>query len=213
MSATVEKPPATTAGSKPTNDGARGLANKAGSTSLNGTGSPQEHNNTEGWRLRHCFIVPGKPVGKGRPRFAMVHGRVRTYTPKTTREFEQRIRWLCAPRPADGPVKVMITAIFPRPKAMKRKRDPDGLAWHDKKPDLDNVCKAAIDACNGLAYHDAGQIVRIDAAAFYAEKTGKPRTEITIYDRQPTNQQQETADDETADMAPGTAGPDTRSSS
>lgn len=207
MSAKVEKPPATTAGGKPTDDGDHG-----GSTSSNGTGSPQLHDNTTTgrWRLRQCFTVPGQPVGKGRPRFTVTGGRVRTYTPKATREFEQRVAWLCPHRPATGPIRMSITAIFRRPKAMKRRSDPPGLCWHTKKPDLDNVCKAVIDSCNGRAYEDDNQIVKIDALAFYAEKTGKPRTLVEIYEFKPTTTEQETADDETpADMAPGPTGSDT----
>ncbi len=209
MSAKVETPPATTAGGKPTNDGDRGSSSSGVQENThpndNTTAIPMGR-----WRLRQCFTVPGQPVGKGRPRFAMIKGKVRTYTPKATREFEQRVAWLCAHRPATGPIRVSITAIFRRPKAMKRQSDPPGLCWHTKKPDLDNVCKALIDACNGRAYEDDNQIVKIDAAAYYSEKTGKPRTHVEIYEFKPTTTKQETADDETpADMAPGPTGPDT----
>ena len=197
---TKKRPPATTAGGPPTNT--------QGQNETRHGMLPPDDNTRCRWRLRECVKVPGQPVGKGRPRFSMAGGRVRTYTPKRTKEFEQRIAWFVAVRPATGPIKIEITAIFSRPKAMHRKRDPDGLTWHDKKPDLDNVCKAVIDSLNGRAYVDDSQIVRIDAAAFYAEKTGKPRTEITIYERQPTNTEQDTTSN-APNMAPGTTGFDT----
>ena len=40
------------------------------------------------------------------------------------------------------------------------------------KPDLDNVIKAVLDGCNGVAYLDDKQIVELNATARYAETPG-----------------------------------------
>ena len=159
------------------------------------------------WRLRQTFDVPGQPVGKGRPRFARVGNGVRTYTPKTTLDYEARVAWRCANRLTKAPVRVVIHAVFKRPKRLQRRADPDGLIWHAAKPELDKVIKAVLDGCQGRAYADDRQVVLIEAQAHYAEKTGSPRTEIEIYDLQPTNQLKQDHDDDPADLASSTPRP------
>ena len=46
-----------------------------------------------------------------------------------------------------------------------------------KRPDLDNILKAATDACNGIAYVDDRQIVSLFARKEYATT---PRLEILV---------------------------------
>ena len=141
--------------------------------------------------------VGGAPVAKQRPRTVRIGRgpRTRTYTPKKTLEYENRVavavqlsrRW----RRTDGvpllpsgtPVRVDIVAVFPRPKARHRKADPVGLLPKASRPDLDNVVKAAIDGCDGAhhLWHDDGQVQCIRAEAWYAEVEGHPRTEIIVY--------------------------------
>lgn len=38
------------------------------------------------------FTVPGKPVGKQRPKFSRTFTGVRTYTPRKTQEYEDLVR-------------------------------------------------------------------------------------------------------------------------
>ena len=89
-------------------------------------------------------------------------------------------------------MRVVIHAIFARPKRLHRRADPDGLLWHASKPDLDNVIKAVLDGLQGRAFDDDRQVVVIEAQAHYAEKTGKPRTEIEVYELAATNQPTDT---------------------
>jgi hypothetical protein len=51
--------------------------------------------------------------------------------------------------PADGPLTVRITFIMPRPKNKVWKQKPMPRYCHIKKPDLDNLVKAVLDALNG----------------------------------------------------------------
>ena len=151
--------------------------------------------------------VPGEPVGKGRPRFARIGRKaVRAFTPAKTKEYEAKVALFAMSRrkgkPLNGPVHVRVVAVFKRPKRLMRKKDPDGLLWHETKPDLDNVIKAAIDGLNGVAFHDDKQVVSITGMAYYCEKTNDPRTVITVTSVPPTPNQTR-QDDE--DMAPSPA--------
>lgn len=135
------------------------------------------------------FEVPGEPVGKGRPRAVKVRNSIRFHTPKKTVQFERDIQLMAraaGARPAtmiprQVPVRLEVNPIFTRPQRLYRVKDPDGLVAHTVKPDIDNVYKAAADSLNGLVYFDDGQICSMVSEAFFHEKVGKPRTEITVY--------------------------------
>lgn len=102
------------------------------------------------------FTVPGVPQGKGRPRVT----RNGTFTPKKTRDYEKKVRDCYIAQggqmfPDDTPLFASITAIFPIPSSLSKKRRAlfNGKR-HCKKPDADNVAKAILDALNGVAYRD-----------------------------------------------------------
>lgn len=99
------------------------------------------------WPLK--IVIPGKPTGKARPRFAK--GRV--YTPAKTKSYEEAVAWAAKVAMKgrtiiSGPVRLTITCSF---KSKER-------GWHVSKPDLDNCVKAATDALNGIVYKDDAQI-------------------------------------------------------
>jgi Holliday junction resolvase RusA-like endonuclease len=106
------------------------------------------------------FTVPGIPVAKGRPRFVRAGQFTRAVTPKQTIDFENRVRLSAQAagiRPLDGPVEVHIRAVWPmKGQPLKRSKRPS--SWKPTKPDADNVLKAVLDALNGIAYHDDGQV-------------------------------------------------------
>ena len=117
--------------------------------------------------------IPGTPVPKARPRF----GNGRAYTPRKTRAWEHQIGWYAKLAmgglpPILGPVSVTITAYLPVPKALKVVN-----SRHIKKPDLDNLTKAALDACNGIVWADDSQVYHIVASKVYDDK---PRLIIYI---------------------------------
>lgn len=102
------------------------------------------------------FTVPGVPQGKGRPRVT----RNGTFTPKKTRDYEKKVRDCYIAQggqmfPDDTPLFATITAIFPIPSSLSKKRRAlfNGKR-HCKKPDADNVAKAILDSLNGVAYRD-----------------------------------------------------------
>lgn len=69
---------------------------------------------------------------------------------------------------------------MPIPKATSnkvRERMAAGLEVPAKKPDIDNLLKAVLDALNGKAYHDDNQIVDISAKKLYSNE---PKTVVFI---------------------------------
>lgn len=107
------------------------------------------------------FVVPGRPQGKGRPRAALVNGKIRMYTPNNTAQYENTIAW-CWKSAAKGkkfaaPVRIEIIAYFEVPKSYPKKRAElcrNNVLRPSCKPDGDNILKAVADALNGLAYDD-----------------------------------------------------------
>lgn len=124
--------------------------------------------------------IPGEPVAKQRPR-VMRSGI--TFTPKKTLNYETLVKelFIISKQPMlEGELKATIIANFQIPKSAtkaKRVRMEGGLIRPVKRPDLDNIAKAVLDALNGLAYQDDSQIVRLVVEKYYS---AIPGAEITI---------------------------------
>lgn len=122
--------------------------------------------------MEATFTIPGKPKGKGRPRFGNGH----TYTPKDTKDYEDLVKWAYASgrkeKWFDGPVIVRIDAYLNPSKSNKE-------VWCTKKPDCDNIAKIICDALNGVAYKDDSQIVDIHIRKHYTD--GLERVMVEIY--------------------------------
>lgn len=122
------------------------------------------------------FTVPGAPKGKGRPRF----GRGRTYTPKTTVDYERLVR-ICAAdqlgdiEPLSGPVYLSLTATFPIPASWpkaKKQLAEGGSLWHIAKPDSDNILKIVCDALNEVLWLDDSQVCLAKVSKKYGREPG-----------------------------------------
>ena len=119
------------------------------------------------------FTVPGKPTGKGRPRFNRKTGK--TYTPKGTAAYERVVQRAYLATAPDvhltGPIRAKISACYGIPMSWPNKKIEAALAGHifpTVKPDLDNVAKAVLDALNGIAYDDDSSIVQLIICKSYA---------------------------------------------
>lgn len=120
--------------------------------------------------------VPGQPQGKGRARF----GNGRTYTPAKTVAYEGLIalagQQAMRDRPLiEGPVYLIVTAIFGVPKSWNAKRKAkasSGLEWHTAKPDADNIFKACGDGLNGIVWKDDSQVAFSKIVKQYGDTPG-----------------------------------------
>lgn len=125
--------------------------------------------------IAYTFVIPGPPVAKGRPRFAMRGTKAIAYTPDKTKQWERDARLIINAvmnfrTPLEGAVDVEFWFFMPKPKKMKRQR-------HTIKPDIDNLIKNAFDAMNGIVFIDDAQITRITA---FKEYSDDPRVVIHV---------------------------------
>lgn len=134
------------------------------------------------------IIVPGQPVGKGRPRAFQTRGPRRTikmHTPEKTRDYEQAIalvgrQAMQGREPLGGPVRITLRIFMEIPASWskaKREAALQGGVLPISKPDASNVLKAVEDALNGIAYIDDSQIIDATISKRYS---AEPRIEAVI---------------------------------
>ena len=120
------------------------------------------------------FEVPGKVIGKGRPRLNSYTGIV--YTPTKTKDYESLVEQyflLKYPRfkTLEGRIKVSIIAYFSIPKTTK-KADINEMLENNisptKKPDIDNIVKSILDSMNKFAFKDDNQITKLEVEKKYS---------------------------------------------
>lgn len=122
------------------------------------------------------FIVPGKPQGKERPRTVRQGGFVRTYTPKRTADYEEKVRQSYhnynGNIKLENAIEANIEGIFPVPKSTSKKIKAqmlNGDIEYTKKIDCDNLAKVILDALNNVAYNDDSQVCRLFVEKRYGE--------------------------------------------
>ena len=125
-----------------------------------------------------AFIVPGAPVGKGRPKFARRGNFTVAYTPEKTASYEnlvkiaagQAMNWRA---PINGAVAVTLAIYVTPPASWSQKKQRAALAgevFPTSKPDIDNVVKGIFDACNDVVWRDDKQVVDVAISKRYAAK-------------------------------------------
>jgi Holliday junction resolvase RusA-like endonuclease len=126
------------------------------------------------------FTIPGEPRGKGRPRASRFAGGVRLYTDAKTANYEGLIAYtaqqaLGSAEPLSGPLCVtVLVRLAPRASTSQKARADmlAGVLRPTKKPDLDNIVKAVLDGCNGVAFRDDALVCWINAGKVYAASAG-----------------------------------------
>lgn len=130
------------------------------------------------------FIVPGVPVAQPRVKATAFGGHARVYTPKTADAFKASValafQSVYKGAPLDGPVRLKVEFLMPRPKAMIWKSRPMETEPHAKKPDLDNLVKACADSLLGLAWIDDSQICELVASKRIAAGDEQPGVFVEI---------------------------------
>lgn len=126
------------------------------------------------------FTVKGVPHGKGRPRFRKTGTFITTYSDAKTKAYEEQIRVMArlamgSAKPLEGPVSVDLYIRCPVPLSYSQKRLKacmHGSELPTKKPDIDNVIKAFLDAMNKVVYKDDTQVVKVSAKKSYSSMPG-----------------------------------------
>lgn len=132
------------------------------------------------------FIVHGLPKPQPRHRAFRRGNHAAVYDPGTAAGWKALVAHAADPyrpdAPMDGPLRVDLTFLFPRPKRLLRKRDSDQRIPHDKKPDRDNLEKAVLDTLTQLGFwRDDCQVCAGEVKkAYVAKENDTPGVEITI---------------------------------
>ena len=127
-----------------------------------------------------AFFVPGPPVGKGRPRAVRMGKGVRMFTPEKTASYESLVATsghaaMEGRAPFSGACEAVMEIRLQVPASWSKKRQAmalDGGLRATKKPDVDNVVKAVLDALNGIVWQDDVQVVALAVLKRYASTPG-----------------------------------------
>lgn len=127
-----------------------------------------------------AFVVPGEPVGKGRPRVSTIGGHARMFTPKKTANYESLIAVAAQQAMQDreliaGPVLMELRIVVPVAASWSKKKTTAALAGEvmpTKKPDADNVLKAICDGINGIVFKDDVQVVNVSMSKRFGPTPG-----------------------------------------
>lgn len=131
------------------------------------------------------FEIPGKPGMKARARTVRIHGIVRSFTPKDTAIYENRVVMQFIEKypnhePVSGALSLFVVAYFPISQSWSKKKrlmaEMENMPA-PVRPDADNCIKSIMDALQGIAYHNDSQICFI---SFLKRYSPRPRVEIKI---------------------------------
>lgn len=117
------------------------------------------------------FTVPGRIVGKGRPKFFRKGDHVGVYTPAKTRNNEALVRSMASDAmhgsaPLEGALFLDMRVRLIPPKSWSKKKRASTV-FATGKPDLDNVLKLVGDSLNGICWADDAQISAVFTARTY----------------------------------------------
>ena len=128
------------------------------------------------------FFVPGAPVGKGRPRAARRGAGVVMFTPEKTAGYEALVAAAASNAMRaeagplfTGPLEAVLEMRIPIPASWSKAHKAAALAGTElptSKPDIDNVAKAILDACNGVVFRDDAQVVMLVATKAFSDEPG-----------------------------------------
>lgn len=116
------------------------------------------------------IVIPGKPIGQARPRFARRGKFVKVYNPQETEAGKALLLAMNQiTKKYTGPVVVSMLFEFQRPKShFGTGRNAGRLKesashYHTIKPDTSNCVKFIEDILNGVAWDDDKQIFELRA--------------------------------------------------
>ena len=136
------------------------------------------------------FFTPGVPKGQPRGRAVRRGAHAGIYDPGTADNWKASVRAAAKEKwdgvPFEGPVRVVVRAFFPRPKAHYRTGKHAGMlrtdapTHHTAKPDRDNLDKAILDALtNAGVWRDDAQVCAGGITKVFSESVPGASVEIS----------------------------------
>ena len=116
--------------------------------------------------IEYHLTIPGRPVPKGRPRMSK-YGHA--YTPKTTREYEDKIKWYCSEL-VDKPIDSLVNVVMRFYIAGKA------------KPDIDNLIKSVLDGLHPNLIANDNLVQKVNATRVSVPYKEDQRVEVTIWE-------------------------------
>jgi Holliday junction resolvase RusA-like endonuclease len=124
------------------------------------------------------FFAEGTPKGQPRPKAFSRGGIASVYDPGTAEGWKGEVALAAKEhkpeKPLEGPLKLTLNFVIPRPKGHFRtgKRASelreDAPIWHTGKPDADNFAKAVMDALTMLSFwKDDSQVAILEVRKGY----------------------------------------------
>jgi crossover junction endodeoxyribonuclease RusA len=127
--------------------------------------------------IEFVLFVPGKPAPQGSKRH--VGNGVLVESSKAVGSWRSVVAWSVAQQwrwpPIPGAVCVDLEFVMPRPKATPKVTPPAV-----KKPDLDKLLRAILDALTGVCWRDDSQVDDAHATKRIAELNELPGVRIVI---------------------------------
>lgn len=127
------------------------------------------------------FTVPGLPQPQGSARAFVVKGKaVVTGDNPKVRSWRADVKTIAMDHwqgePASGPVMVTVQFTLPRPQSHYGTGKNAGVLKataperHPKKPDLDKLVRAVLDALTGVCWRDDAQVCYVGASKYYGDR-------------------------------------------
>lgn len=133
--------------------------------------------------------VEGTPKPQPRPR-AFVRGKhAGVYNPASADDWREAVQaafeeaLMASMEPLlGGGLWLEVEFHLPRPAALRRKKDPDHALWNARKrPDLDNLAKAVMDAMTKAGvWDDDGQVCDLRLRKKFHAKNDTPHARIWV---------------------------------
>jgi crossover junction endodeoxyribonuclease RusA len=128
------------------------------------------------------FTVIGHAQPQGSTRAFNVPGKrdpVVTSDNPNLKQWRSLVAYAAQQQAAGGPmyggVHVTLDFALQRPKSL-----PKRACQHLKKPDIDKLARAVLDALTGILYHDDSEVVRLEVTKRYAAPIEVPSVRITV---------------------------------
>lgn len=114
------------------------------------------------------LFVPGNPAPQGSKRH--VGKGILVESSKEVGPWRERValaahNWMSGTAPLTGAVEVGLAFVLPRPKSTPKTRTPAAV----KRPDLDKLERAVLDALTGICFVDDAQVVELKSSKRLAQ--------------------------------------------